>query len=48
LKNPGYTQWLIDNAYEDLERRFSWSKIAKQTEAVFEQVVQERSQVVWL
>jgi glycosyltransferase involved in cell wall biosynthesis len=48
LKNPGYAQWLIDNAYEDLERRFSWLKIAKQTETVYEQVVNERSQVVWL
>lgn len=47
LKNPGYAQWLIDNAYEDLERRFSWPKLAKQTEAVYELVWKERSQVVW-
>jgi glycosyltransferase involved in cell wall biosynthesis len=47
LKNPGYRQWLIDKAYEDLERRFSWAKIAKQTEDVYQRVVQERSQVVW-
>jgi glycosyltransferase involved in cell wall biosynthesis len=48
LKNPGYSQWLIDNAYEDLDRRFSWHKLAKQTEAVYQQVVQERSQIEWL
>jgi glycosyltransferase involved in cell wall biosynthesis len=48
LKNPAYRQWLTDNAYEDLERRFSWSKLAKQTEDVYKQVVQERSQVTWL
>lgn len=47
LKNSGYRQWLTDNAYEDLERRFSWPKLAKQTEAVYQQVVQERSQVSW-
>ncbi|MBW4614459.1 MAG: glycosyltransferase family 4 protein [Desmonostoc vinosum HA7617-LM4] len=47
LKNPGYRQWLIDNAYEDLEWRFNWSKLAKQTEDVYQQVVQERSQVTW-
>lgn len=47
LKNPGYKQWLIDNAYEDLERRFNWSKIAKQTEAVYQEVMQERSQIIW-
>jgi len=41
LKNPGYRQWLV-NAYEDLDRRFSWSKLAQQTEAVYQRVVQER------
>lgn len=44
LKNPGYGQWLVDNAYEDLERRFSWPKLAKQTAVVYERVVRERSQ----
>jgi glycosyltransferase involved in cell wall biosynthesis len=47
LKNPAYAQWLIDNAYEDLERRFSWSKLARQTEAVYGRVLHERKQVVW-
>jgi glycosyltransferase involved in cell wall biosynthesis len=47
LKNPGYRQWLVDNAYEDLERRFCWSKIAKQTEDVYQRTVKERSHVVW-
>lgn len=47
LKNPGYAQWLTDNAYADLERRFSWAKIAQQTELVYKRVVQERSQVDW-
>lgn len=48
LKNPAYAQWLIDNAYEDLGRRFSWSKLAQQTEAVYGRVLHERSQVTWL
>ncbi len=48
LKNPGYAQWLVDNAYEDLDRRFSWSKLAKQTEAVYGRVLHERQQVTWL
>ncbi|MBD2181091.1 glycosyltransferase family 4 protein [Planktothrix sp. FACHB-1355] len=47
LKNPSYSQWLVENAYVDLERRFSWPKLAQQTEAVYKQVVEERSQVVW-
>jgi glycosyltransferase involved in cell wall biosynthesis len=48
LKNPGYAQWLVDNAYEDLERRFSWSKLAQQTEAVYGRVLHERSHVTWI
>ncbi|GAC1494020.1 MAG: glycosyltransferase family 4 protein [Chamaesiphon sp.] len=48
LKNPDYAQWLVDNAYEDLERRFSWPKLAQQTEAVYGRVLHERSQVTWL
>ncbi len=48
LKNPGYKQWLVDNAYEDLNRRFNWYKLAQQTESVYTRVMQERSRVVWL
>ena len=47
LKNPGYCQWLKDNAYKDLETRFNWAKIATQTEQVYQQVVEERKQVSW-
>ncbi|MBW4645521.1 MAG: glycosyltransferase family 4 protein [Goleter apudmare HA4340-LM2] len=47
LKNPGYRQWLVDNAYEDLGRRFSWPLLAQKTEVVYQRVVQERSQVLW-
>jgi len=47
LKNPGYGQWLIDNAYQDLQRRFSWDKLAQQTINVYSRVVQEKSQITW-
>lgn len=47
LKNPAYSQWLVDNAYADLEWRFAWPKLATQTEAVYHRVLQERSQVDW-
>jgi glycosyltransferase involved in cell wall biosynthesis len=47
LKNPSYGQWLVENAYEDLETRFTWSRIAKQTVGVYQQVLEERSQVDW-
>ena len=47
LKNPGYARWLVDNAYEDLERRFSWQKLAMETEWVYHRVVEERAEVDW-
>ncbi|WP_068820073.1 glycosyltransferase family 4 protein [Phormidesmis priestleyi] len=47
LKNPDYSQWLVENAFKDLEVRFHWAKLAKQTEAVYGRVLHERSQVEW-
>ena len=47
LQNPNYCQWLVDNAYADLEKRFSWPKLGKQTEMVYERVVNERAEIVW-
>ncbi len=47
LKNPGYRQWLVDNAYEDLDRRFNWAKLALSTEDVYTRVVKERQQITW-
>jgi glycosyltransferase involved in cell wall biosynthesis len=47
LRNPGYSKWLIDNAYTDLDRRFNWAKLARQTETIYQQVVQERQGVEW-
>ncbi|NJP10570.1 MAG: glycosyltransferase family 4 protein [Leptolyngbyaceae cyanobacterium RU_5_1] len=47
LKNPDYAQWLVDNAYEDLDRRFCWTKLAQQTEAVYGRILHERAQVHW-
>ena len=47
LNHPEFSQLLVDNAYEDLSRRFSWDKLAKQTEAVYGRVLHERSQVEW-
>lgn len=47
LKNPDYADWLVKNAYEDLQRRFSWQKLAQQTEWVYQRVVEERAKVDW-
>lgn len=47
LKNPEYAQFLVENAYADLEQRFCWHKLAKQTDVVYRTVVQEREYVNW-
>lgn len=47
LRNPAYGQSLVENAYQDLERRFHWANLAQQTEVVYQRVAQERSQVDW-
>jgi glycosyltransferase involved in cell wall biosynthesis len=47
LKNEEYAKSLVNNAYEDLEHRFDWFKLAQQTEAVYGRVLHERSQVNW-
>ena len=45
LKNPGYAKWLTDNAYEELIKRFNWSKIAIQTQAIYINTIDKVSKV---
>ncbi|MDJ0602065.1 MAG: glycosyltransferase family 4 protein [Crocosphaera sp.] len=47
LRNPDYGQHLVEKAYHELALRFAWSQLAKQTEAVYEVVCGERSQIHW-
>ena len=47
LNHPEYAQELANNAYEDLEKRFHWANLARQTETVYGLVVQERQLVEW-
>lgn len=47
LKHPDYAKYLVENAYEDLQRRFRWDKLAEQTEAVYGRVLHERSHITW-
>ncbi len=47
LRKPEYVQSLIDNAYEDLDKRFNWVKLAQQTAAVYQLVHRQRQQVNW-
>lgn len=47
LQNPAHSQYLVENAYEDLVKRFRWDILAQETVEVYRQVMKERSQVVW-
>jgi glycosyltransferase involved in cell wall biosynthesis len=47
LKKPEYARDLVENAYREVHQRFSWDKLAQQTEAVYAQVITERQQVDW-
>ena len=44
LNNPAYAQILVENAYRDLDLRFSWTRLAKETEIVYNKIVEMRSQ----
>jgi glycosyltransferase involved in cell wall biosynthesis len=47
LKDESYAHQLTQQAIVDLNVRFDWSKLAQQTEAVYGQVLAERSLVKW-
>ncbi len=47
LRNPDYGQSLVENAYQDLERRFNWAKLAQETEKVYDLVLKQYSIVQW-
>ena len=47
LNNSSHCQYLVENAYKSLAKRFNWDDLAKQTVAVYGQVAYERSQVSW-
>ncbi|GGA44173.1 glycosyltransferase family 4 protein [Okeania sp. KiyG1] len=47
LRDSDYMQKLVSNAYEELEYKFCWGRIAKQTDMVYQRVAAERLQVVW-
>ncbi|HAC62801.1 MAG TPA: glycoside hydrolase [Cyanothece sp. UBA12306] len=48
LKNHDYAQWLVENAYHDLESRFNWTKLAQQTEMVYNLVAEQCLQTIWV
>ena len=47
LKDYSFVQELVNNAYQELKHKFSWGRIAKQTDEIYQRVVVERLEVVW-
>ncbi|MBE9032732.1 glycosyltransferase family 4 protein [filamentous cyanobacterium LEGE 11480] len=47
LNHPQLSAQLVENAYQDLNKRFRWDQIAVQTQAVYEQVLTERRDIDW-
>ena len=47
LRNPEYAKQMVENAYNDLDKRFNWFKLAQQTEAVYGRILHERALVEW-
>ncbi|MEY2977049.1 MAG: glycosyltransferase family 4 protein [Prochlorotrichaceae cyanobacterium] len=47
LQNPERSRQWVENAYADLEKRFCWRTLARETEQICQQVVQERQHVEW-
>ncbi|MGB3507750.1 MAG: glycosyltransferase family 4 protein [Microcoleaceae cyanobacterium] len=47
LRDSNYVQKLVSNAYQELDHKFCWARIAKETDNVYNRVTVERLQVVW-
>ena len=47
LKNPEFSQQLVNHAYESISERFNWKSLAQETCTVYLQVAAERSQITW-
>ncbi|MGL5510186.1 MAG: glycosyltransferase, partial [Microcoleaceae cyanobacterium] len=47
LQKEDLGQYLTHNAFHDLKQRFDWAMLAKQTEMVYQRVVNERLLVDW-
>ncbi|MBM3266706.1 MAG: glycosyltransferase family 4 protein [Candidatus Sericytochromatia bacterium] len=45
LSRPDHAQWLVQNAFERVERVFNWDRIAEQTEGVYRLVAGDQHQV---
>ncbi len=47
LQDESYANWIKANAYKRVQEKYDWDKIAQQTKAIYEAVINERSKSVW-
>jgi glycosyltransferase involved in cell wall biosynthesis len=47
LLNDSYANWIRTNAYKKIQEKYNWNKIAQQTEAVYESILNVYSKTVW-
>jgi glycosyltransferase involved in cell wall biosynthesis len=47
LLNDSYANWIRTNAYKKIKEKYNWNKIAQQTEAVYESILNVYSKTVW-
>jgi len=47
LLDENYANWIRENAYKKVQEKYDWNKIAQQTKAVYEGVLNEYSKSFW-
>jgi glycosyltransferase involved in cell wall biosynthesis len=47
LLNNAYANWIRNNAYKKIQEKYNWNKIAQQTEAVYETILDVYSKTSW-
>ncbi|HVP93067.1 MAG TPA: glycosyltransferase family 4 protein [Acidobacteriota bacterium] len=47
LLNDSYANWIRTNAYKKIQEKYNWNKIAQQTEAVYESILNVYSKTTW-
>jgi glycosyltransferase involved in cell wall biosynthesis len=47
LSDDGYANWLRTNAFEEVEEKYDWNKIAQQTKDTYNAVLNEYSRSFW-
>ncbi len=47
LLDESYANWIRSNAYQKIQEKYNWGKIAQQTQNVYEAILKEYSKTTW-